>query len=428
MRSSLTVRSTCIGLMTFFSTCAWTEETDLSVLHTFDVADPASGVSATGSQPDTRPTLGVDGSIYGMTYTGGVNGTGVIYRYRHGRYGVLHTFSVLDDKGANVDGAFPGVALTAGQHDEFYGMTSSGGTNGTGTLFRISASGHFAVLHIFSATDGKGFNEDGAAPLRTLIIGKDGNLYGTTRLGGQSGLGVAWVMTPWGSFSVIHQYVATEGHAASLLQARDGYLYGCGVWPLPRLGPGTLYRMDPTGSRFEVLYRFGAVDANGNNPDGADCYEPLTETAPGVFVGAASNGGPNGNGVLFRYSLSHPTVVTVLHAFSATNAAGDNADGAYPYARLTPGEDGGLYSTASYGGANGGGVIYRLKPNGAYQVLYTFSAVDRVTGSNRDGSNPDFGVVRDGDGSWIGMADYGGQGNVAGGIGNGTLYRLRLED
>jgi uncharacterized repeat protein (TIGR03803 family) len=408
--------------------------TQFSVLHTFDVADATTDASQLGSQPDTRPVLGADGAVYGMTYTGGVNGNGVIYRYefKSGKYGVLHTFGALDANGANSDGANPGVALTRGSGDVFYGMASFGGPNGTGTIFKITESGNFTVLHAFSAVDANLHNTDGANPLRTVIIGADGNLYGTTRLGGlntcgpkASGCGVAWVMTPWGSFSVVHQFQATEGHAASLLQARDGFMYGCAVFPFAAAGAGTLFRMAPSGGHFEILHRFTAVDVNGANSDGADCFEPLVETDAGAFYGSAYAGGPNGNGVVFRYSAARG--LEIVHAFRASNTAGENADGANPYARLTRGDDGALYSTASYGGAYGNGVVYRIRPNGSFKVLYTFSAADPITGSNLDGVDPDYGVLVDGD-SLIGMADYGGKGSVAGAIGNGTLYRLKLDE
>jgi uncharacterized repeat protein (TIGR03803 family) len=233
--------------------------TQFSVLHTFDVADATTGASQTGSQPDTRPVLGADGAVNGMTYTGGANGNGVIYRYdsESGKYSVLHTFGALDANGANSDGANPGVALTRGPDEVFYGMASFGGANGTGTIFKITASGKFTVLHTFSAVDANLHNADGANPLRTLVIGTDGNLYGTTRLGGLntcaptgSGCGVAWVMTPWGSFSVLHQFRASEGHAASLLLARDGFFYGCAVFPFAAAGSGTLFRMAPSGGDF----------------------------------------------------------------------------------------------------------------------------------------------------------------------------------
>ena len=436
--------------------------TRFSTLYTFEAAAPITFTSPLGSQPDTRPVLGPNNTVYGMTSAGGANGNGVIYRFalESKQYTVLHTFSAVDANGNNEDGAIPGVALTRGPDDVFYGMASFGGQNGNGTIFKITTSGEFTVLHTFSGLDGNAHNEDGANPLRTLVISKDGKLYGTTRLGGQNtcGLtpflnscGVAWVIDREGNFSVLHQFTATEGHAASLLQARDGLFYGCAVWPATSLPSGTplpsgiLYRMSPSEHDFDVLYTFTQTDANGANMDGADCYEPLVETKPGVFYGAAYHGGTNGTGVVFRYSLSKPNVVEIVHDFSGLNASGQNWDGANPYARLTPGKHGTLYSTASFGGMNGNGVVYRIRPDGYFEVLHTFSATDPTTGANTDGATPDFGVVLrrhdreedsdaqdrrdDEDNSLIGIADYGGNGSSAGFFNSGgTLYQLKLDD
>jgi uncharacterized repeat protein (TIGR03803 family) len=409
-----------------------------SVLYSFDVADAVTGASASGSQPDTLPVLGPDHSVLGMTYTGGMNGNGMIYRFdlRSHAYMVLHTFGALDANGANEDGANPGVALTRGKDDVFYGMASFGGPNGTGTIFSITASGEFTVLHSFSAVDTNLHNEDGANPLRTLVIGEDGDLYGTTRLGGQytcgpkkSGCGVAWVISRTHGFRVLHQFQATEGHAASLLQARDGLFYGCAVWPFASaaLASGTLFRMAPSGERFEVLYRFTALDGALKNVDGGNCYEPLIEQSPGVFYGAAKTGGASGNGTVFRYSLAKPGLVESVHTFSALNSSGENADGANPYARLTRGSDGAFYSTTAFGGAFGSGVVYKIRADGHFQVVHNFTAADPLTGSNIDGVEPDYGVLLDEEDSLIGMADYGGKGSIAGATGNGTLYRITLD-
>jgi len=435
---------------------------DFSALYTFEAAAPVAFTSPLGSQPDTRPVLGPGNTIYGMTFDGGASGNGVIYRFdlESKQYTVLHTFSALDANGNNEDGANPGVALTRGPNDVFYGMASFGGANGNGTIFKITTSGEFTVLHAFSALDANAQNGDGANPLRTVVIGGDGNLYGTTRLGGQNtcgakprlnSCGVAWVMDRWGNdFKVLHQFTPSEGHAASLLQALDGKFYGCAVWPATSLPSGTplpsgiLYRMSPSGHDFDVLYTFTQTDANGANADGADCYEPLVETKPGVFYGTASHGGTNGNGVVFRYSLSKPTIVEIVHDFSGLNA-GANQDGANPLARLTLGDDGTLYSTASNGGMNGNGVVYRIRHDDRFEVLHTFSATDPTTGANTDGATPDYGVVlgrlsREGnsaaqgtgegdDETLIGIADYGGNGSSAGFFNSGgTLYQLKLDD
>ena len=411
-----------------------------STLYKFEAPAATTFTSALGSQPDTLPVVGEDGAIYGMTGFGGQYGNGVIYRFDQNthQYKVLHTFSALNANGENADGATPGMALTRGPGDVIYGMASYGGQNGSGTIFKITTSGQFTVLYSFSALNASGNNPDGAYPLRALVVGNDGNLYGTTRLGGPNiclfthGCGVAWMIDSKGNFKVIHPFTADEGHAASMLQAIDGYLYGCAVWPATSLPPGplpsgTLYRMAPSGQDFQVLYTFSQTNASGENMDGADCYEPLVEARPGVFYGVAPHGGTNGNGVVFRYSLWTPGSVEVVHDFSALNSAGQNSDGASPGGRLARGPHGTLYSNTEAGGANGNGVIYSLREDGCFEVLHTFSATNTTTGANNDGAFPDEGLILNGN-TLIGIAIYGGNGSPAGyNNSGGTLYDLTLE-
>jgi uncharacterized repeat protein (TIGR03803 family) len=413
---------------------------DFSTLHTFDAPAATTFTSPSGSQPDSTPAVGPDGAIYGMTSVGGKYGNGVIYRFdpdTH-EYTLLHTFSALNASGENTDGASLGNGLTPDPDGELYGMAILGGANGTGTIFKITTTGKFTLVHAFAALDANGHNDGGASPLRSLVFGNDGNLYGTTRFGGQNsclfthGCGVAWTINGKGVFTVLHQFTAAEGHAASLTQGFDGYFYGCAVWPATSLPPGPLpsgilFRMAPWGADFQVLYTFTQTDASGQNMDGADCYEPLVETWPGVFYGAAANGGTNGNGVIFRYSIWNPGAVEVIHDFSAMNAAGQNLDGAYPDGPLALGPDGTLYSNADAGGANGTGVLFSLKDDGRYSVLHDFSATNATTGANYDGASPDDGVILDGN-RLIGIAIYGGNGSPAGyNNSGGTLYELDLD-
>ncbi len=415
------------------------DDVQFSTLYKFEAPAATTFTSALGSQPDTLPVVGPDGAIYGMTSVGGRYGNGVIYRFNREthQYTVLHTFSALNANEENADGATPGMALTRGPGDVIYGMASYGGQFGTGTVFKITTSGDFTLLHTFSALNANGNNQDGAYPLRAIVAGNDGSLYGTTRLGGPNtclfthGCGVAWMIDVKGNFTVIHSFTAGEGHAASILLGMDGKLYGCAVWPATSLpaGPlpsGILYRMAPSGQDFDVLYSFSQTNSSGENMDGADCYEPLVEPRPGVFYGAAARGGTNGNGVVFRYSLYNPRAVEVLHDFSALNSAGQNSDGASPGGRLALGPHGTLYSNTEGGGANGNGVIYSIREDCHFEVLHTFSATNATTGANNDGAFPDEGLLADGN-KLIGIAIYGGNGSSAGyNNSGGTLYELTL--
>src|ERR1700723_2429418 len=134
-----------------------------STLYKFDAPAATTFTSPSGSQPDTLPVVGSDGAIYGMTSVGGQNGNGVLYRFDRNtyQYTVLHTFSALNANGENADGAPPGMALPRGPGNVIYGMASFGGQNGDGTIFKITASGTFTVLYTFSALNANGNNPDG---------------------------------------------------------------------------------------------------------------------------------------------------------------------------------------------------------------------------------------------------------------------------
>ena len=83
-----------------------------------------------------------------------------------------------------------------------------------------------------------------------------------------------------------------------------------------------------------------------------------------------------------------------------------------PAARLTEGTDGDFYGTTYTGGAYGLGTVFKLTPAGALTVLHAFA------GSGSDGNNPQSGLIQAGDGAFYGTTTFGGA------IGGGTIYRV----
>src|SRR5712672_4210301 len=63
--------------------------------------------------------------------------------------------------GTNHDGAQVSSQLLVGRDGDFYGTAYAGGTNRTGTVFKSSPSGAFKVVHTFSPTVSQ-TNSDGA--------------------------------------------------------------------------------------------------------------------------------------------------------------------------------------------------------------------------------------------------------------------------
>jgi uncharacterized repeat protein (TIGR03803 family) len=179
-----------------------------------------------GDNPNL-PTQGVDGNFYGTAQYGGdpTCRCGVVYKATAGgKITPLHTF-----KGYPTDGNRPVGVLVQGNDGDFYGTTYQGGTSNEGTLFKISASGAYTLLHSFDFT---ATTLDGNEPLTGMTLGTDGNLYGTTLLGGKNNGGTIYQLSPAGDLTIVHNFCAVAGCTdgfdpqTPLAQHTNGKFYG----------------------------------------------------------------------------------------------------------------------------------------------------------------------------------------------------------
>jgi uncharacterized repeat protein (TIGR03803 family) len=139
-----------------------------------------------GCQPTGTPAMDASGNIYGTTVYCGSSNYGIVWELSTERTEtVLHTFS-----GGSSDGASPqaGVILNRGV---LYGDTIGGGASNGGTVFRLKLNKNngFTLLHSFTLSNGEG-------PFGGLIRDTQGNLYGTSEIGGLSDDGTVWKLTP----------------------------------------------------------------------------------------------------------------------------------------------------------------------------------------------------------------------------------------
>ena len=152
-------------------------------LHPVPVVAVASNTFAggnDGAHPYGNVTQGADGSLYTTTYQGGASGYGTVIKIASDNTEtVLYSF-----QGSSSDGAYPEAGLTLGSNGNLYGATYQGGVSGLGTVFQITPSGVETTLHSFA-----GGSADGANDWANLVLGIDGNLYGSSYAGGTSGLG-----------------------------------------------------------------------------------------------------------------------------------------------------------------------------------------------------------------------------------------------
>jgi uncharacterized repeat protein (TIGR03803 family) len=201
-----------------------------------------------------------------MTSRGGSNNHGTIFKLTStGTLTVLKSFT-------DADGSYPQGSLVQGRDGDFYGMTYGGGSDDQGTIFRITPAGTHTVLKNLAFSEG-------ANPSGSLVQGSDGDFYGMTGTGGSNYGGTVFKISPAGVDTVLYNFdssIASDPFG-SLVQGSDGDFYG-----MTRQGGsenlGTIVRISPTGT-CTVLKDFTFAD--GGIPLGnliiekADCTPPV---------------------------------------------------------------------------------------------------------------------------------------------------------
>jgi uncharacterized repeat protein (TIGR03803 family) len=231
-----------------------------TILHSF------GALSDDGRYPDAGLVADSAGNLYGTTSTGGANGFqgGTVFKISpDGTETVLRSFC----SAANcADGHDPEARLLLDNAGDLYGTTVSGGQFNEGTVFRISAQGAFSVVYSFGAYSG-----DAAGPQAGLVADASGNLYGTTRGGGEGGAGTVFEIAPSGSESLLHQFHflsndGAEPEAEVLLDGKQN-VFGTTLQD-GTARDGTAFRIRANGN-FKILRQFGRSDRNGIGPDSA---------------------------------------------------------------------------------------------------------------------------------------------------------------
>ena len=171
-----------------------------------------------GSAPVSRLILDATGNLYGTTPTGGAHGGGTVFQFtKNNKLVTLHSFCSQTNC---ADGSDPVAGLVQATTGILYGTTSTGGTNGFGTVFSITPAGALTTLHSFTGSDGQ-------SPAAALVLGTDGNFYGTTSAGGANGFGTIFEITPTGTLTTLHSFTGTDGQSPNgLVQGTDGKFYG----------------------------------------------------------------------------------------------------------------------------------------------------------------------------------------------------------
>jgi len=173
-----------------------------------------------GARPQAGLIADARGNLFGTTGAGGANGAGTVFEITRTAGGYAGTPAILVSfNGAN--GANPVAGLIADARGNLFGTTGAGGAHGQGTVFEIAKTrrGYAdtpTTLYSFCAkSPADGLCNDGANPVAGLIADADGNLFGTTRVGGLNGEGTVYELTGSG-FVPPAAFAGTPGQANCL--------------------------------------------------------------------------------------------------------------------------------------------------------------------------------------------------------------------
>jgi len=276
--------------------------------------------------------LGADGKLYGTTYYGGTGESGTIFSITtQGVVTIVYQFGVGN---SNVNPDQPASTLVQGPDGTFYGVTygTTGNTTGGGVVFALSTQGVLSILHYFG--DGT-VPSDGMHPQGNLVLGTDGNLYGTTHDGGTAGNGVVFKVSlaAPNTYSIVHNFgdgsLQNDGsNGGILVAASDGNIFGI-TSDGGENNEGTVFGLDyftnASSATFAVGYAgvfdFGTVGAQGTTytATGLPSWARLNSST-GVLTGTP----PNATGSPFTITVTSGdggTVPTITQTFTLTVVA-----------------------------------------------------------------------------------------------------------
>jgi uncharacterized repeat protein (TIGR03803 family) len=393
----------------------------------FELVIHKFGKAGDGAVPSSGFVIDAMGNLYGVTAEGGSAKAGTVYQLTppvppSGAWTetVLYSFT---GNGSNGDGMRPVGDLVFDGFGNLYGVTNQGGAFGEGTVFELSPPSRpdgawsQSVLYSFMGPD------DGAGPSAGLIFDTAGNLYGTASAGGTADDGLVFELSPpmsqgnpW-TEAVLYVFRGGDDGAepvSSLVFDPQGNLYGTtfvggGHFDCNNglIDCGTVFELSPPSRSGDawteaVLHAFRSTD--GQFPQAG-----LVINSSGALAGTASAGGPGSSGVVFGLQpTSQPGggwSFKILYSFMGQTFL----DGSGPLAELTLGNDSVLYGTTAGGGSANQGTVFRLTKAGCCSWSETFQSV---------GGNPSAGVIL------LNDALYGTSGG--GGFHNkGTAYQVR---
>jgi len=301
--------------------------------------------------------------LWGTTNQGGDYSAGVIFKTDSNgtNIQVMHSFYKNDG-----DGIYEGLVLA--NNGKFYGMTCNGGAYDAGVIYEYDSTFNtFTKKYEFHFADGK-------EPKGRLIEATNGKLYGLTSRGGNtisSSMYGSWGCGVLFEYDYINNIYTKKvefdditgiNPEGSLIQASNGKLYGTTVEMGLFNGStknGTIFEYDILTDQLTVLNYFDTLIGYWSN-------SYLCQANNGRLYGTTMTGGQYNYGGIFEFNIQTNQLLSVFDF-------NPSVSGNYPSGSLIKASNGDLYGVNHFGGAYGGGTIYKFEPGSqSFQILYDF--------------------------------------------------------
>jgi uncharacterized repeat protein (TIGR03803 family) len=201
-----------------------------TVLHSF------SGGKTDGAGPWGAVILDKAGNLYGTTTEGGTYDQGVVFKVStSGNETILHSF-----RGGSNDGCYPSGNLVLDASNNLYGTAQWCGAHGNGVVWKVAKNGVETLLHSFNGS------ADGQSPYGGVIIDPQRNLYGGAQFGGAKGWGTIFEVSSSGKTTVLHTFgTGNDGQdpEGGLIRDQQGNLYGTTSLGGSSGGYGTVFKL-----------------------------------------------------------------------------------------------------------------------------------------------------------------------------------------
>lgn len=174
---------------------------------------------------------------------------------------VSRTYTVKLSFDPSTTGSNPG-ALTEGPDQMLYGVCSNGGANSAGTIFRYSpVLNQLTKLADFSTATGR-------RPVGALVFPSDGKIYGIASSGGQFGYGTLYQLDPASNVLTKKQDLQNTARDAygtiSLALGANGKVVGS-YFNGGTNGYGSLYEFDQINNTLNTKFEFTGTNGQGPN-------------------------------------------------------------------------------------------------------------------------------------------------------------------